>query len=73
MPAEAACVMTNIEQTRITVVVTIVTDLVLLFIMLVGSLCLRRDGGGNFGLAGLLWRQVGVVAAALVAVALTFH
>jgi len=35
--------------------VTIVTDLILLFIMLVGSLRLRHDGGGT--LTGLLWRQ----------------
>jgi len=57
MPAETACVMTDIEQNRITVFVTIVTDLVLLFIMVVGTLCLCRDEGGKFGLARLLWRQ----------------
>ena len=66
MPAQSTCVMTNIEQSRLTAFVTIVTDLLLLLIMFVGSLRLRRDGGGTFGLAGLLWRQVRVVAAALV-------
>lgn len=54
--------MTNIEQSRLTVFVTIVTDLVLLLIMLVGSLRLRHDGGGTSGLTGLLWRQVGMAA-----------
>lgn len=63
LPAQNVCVVTNIEQSSLTVFVTIVTDLILLFIMLVGSLRLRHDGGGT--LTGLLWRQVGVVAAAL--------
>jgi len=36
----------------------LVTDIALLLIMLVGLLRLRLHGGGTFGLAQLLWRQV---------------
>jgi len=35
-----------------------VTDIVLLFIMLLGLFRLRHDGYGTFGLARLLWKQV---------------
>jgi hypothetical protein len=36
-----------------------VTDIILLLIMFVGLLRLRRrHGGGTFGLARLLWKQV---------------
>ena len=35
-----------------------VTDIILLLIMFVGLLRLRRHGGGRFGLARLLWKQV---------------
>jgi hypothetical protein len=34
------------------------TDIILLLIMFVGLLRLRRHGGGTFGLARLLWKQV---------------
>jgi len=36
----------------------LVTDISLLFIMLVGLFRLRRRGGGTFPLAQVLWRQV---------------
>lgn len=35
-----------------------VTDIALLLIMLVGLFRLRCHGGGTFGLAQVLWRQV---------------
>lgn len=37
---------------------TIVADIALLLIILAGLLVLRRNGGGEFGLTRLLWRQV---------------
>jgi hypothetical protein len=36
----------------------VVTDIVLLLILLVGLLRHRREYGGTFGLAQLLWKQV---------------
>jgi len=48
----------NIEDSKLTVVVSTVTDLALLLIMFVGLLNLRHDGYGTLGLAGLLWKQV---------------
>ena len=37
---------------------TIVADMALLLIILAGLFVLRRNGGGTFGLARLVWRQV---------------
>jgi len=37
---------------------TLIIDILLLVTVLVGLLRLRRDGGGRFGLQGLLWKQV---------------
>jgi hypothetical protein len=36
----------------------VVTDIALLLTMLVGLLHLRCHGGGSFGIAQLLWKQV---------------
>lgn len=36
----------------------VITDIALLFIMLVGLHRLRRHGSGAFGLTHLLWKQV---------------
>jgi hypothetical protein len=36
----------------------VVTDIILLLILLVGLLRHRREYGGTFGLAQLLWKQV---------------
>ena len=50
---------TNIETTRHTVIMSLVTDLVLLVIMLLGlfRMCVRL--GGRFALGDFLWKQVG--------------
>jgi len=40
-----------------TFISTAATDIILLLIMLVGLLGLRRNGGGTFGLAQILWKQ----------------
>ena len=58
MPALSVCEVPNIEVTLQTVVSTLVTDVVLLLIMLAGLLRLRIYGT-MFGLAKLLWKQVG--------------
>ena len=51
--------MTNVEASKLSLLVTIVTDILLLLIMVVGLLYMHRYGGGTFGLAGLLRKQVG--------------
>lgn len=55
----------NIESTRPSIIATLATDIVLLITMLAGLLRIRLLGGGRFGLASLLWKQVGVVAVLL--------
>jgi len=35
-----------------------ITDITLLLIMLAGLICLHQHGGGTFGLAQFLWKQV---------------
>jgi hypothetical protein len=44
---------------NLTSFVTLLTNVVLFFIMLIGLVLLRRDGGGLLGLGKLLWKQVG--------------
>jgi hypothetical protein len=39
-------------------IATIVADMVLLLIILVGLLVMRSRGGGAFGLTRLIWQQV---------------
>jgi len=57
-PVLLTCIVTNIEDSKLGLLVTIVTDIVLLLIMVVGLLYLHRYGDGRFGLAGLLRKQV---------------
>ncbi|KAF8261249.1 hypothetical protein EI94DRAFT_821028 [Lactarius quietus] len=58
MPALSICEVLNTESSIQTVVTTLVTDVVLLLIMLVGLLRLRvRDTVTVFGLGQLLWKQ----------------
>lgn len=52
-----SCVPTNTESNKLNIIVTLVTDVILLLIMLVGLIRLRRNGAGTFGLGQLLWRQ----------------
>jgi hypothetical protein len=56
------CTILNTETSKLNTIVSLVTDLVLLLIMLVGMIRLRRYGGGTFGLGQLMWNQVGLHA-----------
>ena len=58
VPAQNVCVVINTESTRKNVTATLVTDVVLLLIMLVGLLRMPQYGN-MFGLWKILWRQVG--------------
>jgi hypothetical protein len=57
--AEGICSPANIETSKPSIIVMAISDIILLVTMLVGLLRLRRNGGGRFGLAKLLWEQVG--------------
>jgi hypothetical protein len=50
---------TNIRTTKHAVIMSLVTDIVLLFTMLLGLLRMRLRLGGRFGLGDFLWKQVG--------------
>jgi hypothetical protein len=49
----------NSDVTKLNVIVTFVTDIILLLMMLAGLLRLRMGGGGMFDLGSFLWKQVG--------------
>jgi hypothetical protein len=48
----------NLETTTSAVFATLVTDVALLLIMLIGLLRIRLDAGGAFALSHILWKQV---------------
>ncbi|KAH9984314.1 hypothetical protein BJV74DRAFT_886472 [Russula compacta] len=56
-PSQGGCFVFNIDSTKPTTIVILITDIVLLLIMLVGLLRLRRQSGGAFGIASILWKQ----------------
>ena len=53
------CIVFNSRSSELNLIVTLITDTVLLLTMLVGLFRLRRDGDGKFGIGSLLWKQVG--------------
>jgi len=53
------CIMLNTEKNKNSFIVTLITDIVLLLIMLIGLLRLLHGSGGSFALGRLLWKQVG--------------
>jgi len=57
-PAGSNCVVLNIPSTKLNVIVTLGTDIVLFAIMLIGLLRLGFHERGAFGMGRLLWRQV---------------
>ena len=50
--------MLNAEDNKLNIIVTFITDIILLLIVLVGLIRLRYHGGGTLGLGRLLWKQV---------------
>ena len=58
MPEQEGCIVVNTESTKLNIIVTLITDVILLLIMLVGLLRIRRYGCGKFGLGHLMWKQV---------------
>jgi hypothetical protein len=49
----------NTEKNKPSIIATLITDIILLLIVLIGLLRLLRDCGGSFALGRLLWKQVG--------------
>jgi hypothetical protein len=54
-----ACEVLNMQITKLNLIVTLATDIILLFVMFIGLLRLRLHERTAFGLGRLLWRQVG--------------
>jgi len=55
--AKLACLNENTRINTLSLVVTVVTDISLLILMLVGLLRMRYHAGSKFGLSQLLWKQ----------------
>ncbi|KAI0275779.1 hypothetical protein BGY98DRAFT_990566, partial [Russula aff. rugulosa BPL654] len=51
------CVTINLESIRLSTIVALVTDIILLTIMVIGLFRMRRHGGGTMALGRLLWSQ----------------
>jgi hypothetical protein len=58
-PEAITCAVRNLDIAKLNVVVTFVTDIILLLMMLAGLLHLRQQGGGMLDLGNFLWKQVG--------------
>jgi len=58
LPDKRVCAQSDLSGVKLALIVTLIIDILLLVTVLVGLLRLRRDGGGRFGLQGLLWKQV---------------
>jgi len=59
-PALETCTLLNAQIIKLNFISTLVTDIVLLLVMLIGLLRLRLDGGGMLSMGRILWKQ-GVV------------
>ncbi|KAI0270473.1 hypothetical protein BC834DRAFT_516165 [Gloeopeniophorella convolvens] len=57
VPEQSTCAFLDTYSTRNNILVTFVTDIVLLAIMLVGLLRVQQRGGSLLGLGRLLWKQ----------------
>ena len=53
------CGITNIHITKLNMIVTLIMDIALLLIMLIGLLRLGFNEPGIYGLGRLMWRQMG--------------
>ena len=51
--------MLNTEDNKPNIIITLVADIVLLIVVLIGLFRLLHDSSGSFGLGRLLWKQVG--------------
>jgi hypothetical protein len=57
-PEALTCIVHNFDSTKPAIIGSLVSDIGLLLIMLIGLLRLRRESGGFLALGRTLWRQV---------------
>jgi len=57
-PAMPGCNIFNSEDSKLNIIVSLVTDIVLLLTMFVGLFRMRSHDDGTFGIGLLLWKQV---------------
>ena len=55
--AAGACIVLNIQSAKLNILITLVADILLLLIMLIGLLRLRCHEHGAFSTGRLLWKQ----------------
>jgi len=53
------CIISNSHSSKLNIIVTLIVDIILLLVVLVGLLRWRSDGLSMFGIGRLLWKQVG--------------
>ena len=53
------CIIFNSHSNKLNIIVTLIVDIILLLVVLVGLLRWHSDGLGMFGISRLLWKQVG--------------
>ena len=58
-PVAGTCVISNVHSMKLNIIITLITDIALLLIMLIGLLRLGFNEPGVHGLGRLMWRQVG--------------
>ena len=63
----------NIHSTKLNLIVSLVTDIILLLIMLIGLLRLGFHGTGVRGMGHLMWTQVRVAARYLLVMLFPFR
>ncbi|KAF8491204.1 hypothetical protein F5888DRAFT_1075248 [Russula emetica] len=56
-PVLQECMVLNTEKNQSSIIATLICDIVLLLIVLIGLLRLLHDSGGTFALGRLLWKQ----------------
>ena len=58
IPEAGTCVLSNAHSTKLNMITTLITDIALLLIMLIGLLRLGFNEPGVYGLGRLMWKQV---------------
>ena len=58
-PVLQDCIVLDAEKNEPSIIASLITDIILLIIVLIGLLRLFNDCGGSFALGCLLWKQVG--------------
>jgi len=58
IPLMTTCIISDLHSTKLNMITTLITDVTLLLIMLIGLLRLGFHEPGVYGLGHLMWRQV---------------